>query len=314
MTLIDRWNAFWAQDAYNPISVNAKNLYMSILAIFNRAQWKTDELAISNGTLSGMSSMNEKQLCAARAELAEAGLIEFTAGKKRTAPRYRLIDLDAPQEQPEEQSEEQTEEQFGNNSGEKTELIRDRKRSQFGCEFGVNLGEKTAVYIEKDKEKEKDKDKECVCPPTPQGESAPSAEKSETKKTETGEKKGVKPETIMPTDPESCRELYNSVCVSLPKCAPLTPRRRKAVEARLKRFTPKELRTAFTKAQESSFLRGERGSGWKASFDWIMQRDSNVLKILNGYYDDAPAVVDISTRTEGIAEIEAEFMSRYQTQ
>ena len=90
MALIDRWNAFWAQDTYNPISVNAKNLYMSLLAVFNRAQWKADELAISNGTLSGMSSLNEKQIYAARTELVKAGLIAYTSGKKAA---HRSISL-----------------------------------------------------------------------------------------------------------------------------------------------------------------------------------------------------------------------------
>ena len=146
MALIDRWNAFWAQDTYNPISPNAKNLYMSLLAIFNRSQWKSDKLGISNGTLSGMSSLNEKQIYAARTELVKAGLIIYTSGKKGAAPKYELTDLGAIKEQ--------SQEQYGSNKGSNTGVIKE----SFGEQYESDNGEKTGAYIEKDKEKDKEKD------------------------------------------------------------------------------------------------------------------------------------------------------------
>ena len=159
MALIDRWNAFWAQDTYNPISPNAKNLYMSLLAIFNRSQWKSDKLGISNGTLSGMSSLNEKQIYTARTELVKAGLIIYTSGKKGAAPKYELTDLGAIKEQ--------SQEQYGSNKGSNTGVIKE----SFGEQYESDNGEKTGAYIEKDKDKDIEKDKDIYNPPiSPQGE------------------------------------------------------------------------------------------------------------------------------------------------
>lgn len=86
-------------------------------------------------------------------------------------------------------------------------------------------------------------------------------------------------------DYQSIVDDYSKTCTKLPKCTKLSDARRKAIAARLKAYTPDELHRAFEKAQASSFLTGQNGRDWSASFDWIM-KDTNIAKILDGNYDD----------------------------
>ena len=83
---------------------------------------------------------------------------------------------------------------------------------------------------------------------------------------------------------ERILEMYHTQCPSLPKVMKLTGARIKAVNARLKEYSEDDIETAFIKAENSPFLRGEK-SEWKASFDWIM-KPNNMPKILEGNYDD----------------------------
>lgn len=85
------------------------------------------------------------------------------------------------------------------------------------------------------------------------------------------------------TPPEFFVDAFNSTCTSLPKVVKLTDKRRKKIDARLKTFSEQEILSAFAIAEQSDFLSG-RSSNWKASFDWIMESDNNMLKILEGNY------------------------------
>ena len=68
----------------------------------------------------------------------------------------------------------------------------------------------------------------------------------------------------------------------------LTESRIRAINARLREFTEEDIETAFVKAENSPFLRGEKGK-FKAGFDWIMN-PNNIVKILEGNYDDLKKV------------------------
>lgn len=80
-------------------------------------------------------------------------------------------------------------------------------------------------------------------------------------------------------------DLFNQICVSYPQVKVLSDARRKAINARLKRYTEDDLKTAFEKAEASSFLKGSNDRNWSANFDWII-KDTNLAKILDGNYDD----------------------------
>lgn len=80
-------------------------------------------------------------------------------------------------------------------------------------------------------------------------------------------------------------DLFNQICVSYPQVKVLSDARRKAINARLKRYTEDDLKTAFEKAEASSFLKGGNDRNWSANFDWVI-KDTNLAKILDGNYDD----------------------------
>ena len=86
---------------------------------------------------------------------------------------------------------------------------------------------------------------------------------------------------------------YNSVCKSLPKVMKLSDTRRKAINARLDKFSLEEIISVFEKAEQSNFLKGANNRNWKADFDWIMS-DRNMAKILEGKYDNCNALKDNS--------------------
>jgi predicted phage replisome organizer len=81
-------------------------------------------------------------------------------------------------------------------------------------------------------------------------------------------------------------DLYHSICTSFPSVRSLSDARKKAIKARLKKYTLDDFQSVFEKAEASSFLKGADG-GWKASFDWLI-KEANMLKVLEGNYADKP--------------------------
>lgn len=88
---------------------------------------------------------------------------------------------------------------------------------------------------------------------------------------------------------ESIIRAFNENCPDLPKVTKITPIRINAVKSILKHFTYQEVLSAFKKAQDSSFLKGEvKGAGhenWRCTFDWLM-KETNMAKVLDGNYDN----------------------------
>lgn len=90
MSYLDFLNSFhrWLKGNYLP--GNARLLYYSLLAVFNEAQWP-DQVQIDNFRLMSMlDTRTERVAIAARDSLVEAGLIEYSKGKKRSPNAYRL--------------------------------------------------------------------------------------------------------------------------------------------------------------------------------------------------------------------------------
>jgi hypothetical protein len=77
-------------------------------------------------------------------------------------------------------------------------------------------------------------------------------------------------------------EVFNSVCVEIPKVEKITKPREAAIAARVKEYGFEKIGDVFRLASESDFLNG-RKKDWKASFDWIMN-PTNFQKILEGNY------------------------------
>ncbi|MGB9813501.1 MAG: hypothetical protein ACPLRZ_07780 [Thermovenabulum sp.] len=81
-------------------------------------------------------------------------------------------------------------------------------------------------------------------------------------------------------------EIYNSICVSLPKVVTISEKRKKQIRALLKKIRDEtELRTVFMKAEESDFLSGRSGRWNGCNFDWLINYN-NFIKVLEGTYDN----------------------------
>jgi len=93
-------------------------------------------------------------------------------------------------------------------------------------------------------------------------------------------------ETINAITPKEVVELYNSICVSLPKVVTISEKRRKQIKALLKKIRDRtEIETVFRKAEESDFLSGRSGKWNGCNFDWLINYN-NFLKVLEGTYDN----------------------------
>lgn len=85
--------------------------------------------------------------------------------------------------------------------------------------------------------------------------------------------------------------VWNEVCggAGLPSCSELSPKRAKAMRARIKERWAKDPVNkwrAYCQAIVSKpFLRGENNRGWRANFEWAL-RPSSPIEIHEGKYDD----------------------------
>ena len=82
-------------------------------------------------------------------------------------------------------------------------------------------------------------------------------------------------------------EFWNSACPSLPAVREMSENRRKKEKLRLKeRPDLDEWERIFRMIDESSFCRGNGRTGWRATFDWIIDNPDNAIKVLEGKYEN----------------------------
>lgn len=153
----------------------------------------------------------------------------------------------------------------------KAELMR-KKRAKEKALTGNNvtntLPPVTNCYTEIEIEREKEKEKEIE------------TEKSESKK----------------VDYELIVRMYNDTCVSFPRLTALSDARKKAIKARLNKYSIEDIQRAFSLAEASDFLKGNNGRNWSANFDWII-KDTNIAKILDGNYNNHGSAQGYSAKT-----------------
>ena len=78
-------------------------------------------------------------------------------------------------------------------------------------------------------------------------------------------------------------DMYNEICISLPRVKTLSDARKKAIKARLNKYSLSDIQQAFINAEESDFLKGSNNRNWTADFDWLM-KDANIAKVLDDNY------------------------------
>ena len=70
----------------------------------------------------------------------------------------------------------------------------------------------------------------------------------------------------------------------------INDKRKKAIKILLSEYTAEEILQAMDKIHISKFLQGDNKNNWKITFDWFINK-SNILKVLEGNYDDKEQVI-----------------------
>jgi len=80
-------------------------------------------------------------------------------------------------------------------------------------------------------------------------------------------------------------ERWNAMCglVGLPTVSKVTDQRRIAIKKRLEEYSAEKIEEVFNLVSKSAFLLGENDRGWKADFDFVINK-SKFPKILEGSY------------------------------
>ena len=77
-------------------------------------------------------------------------------------------------------------------------------------------------------------------------------------------------------------DTFNDICKSFDRVERISDSRKEDIDAACKKFGFEQIRTAFAKAENSKFLKGEECKGaykFKANFNWII-KEENLKKIL----------------------------------
>jgi len=107
------------------------------------------------------------------------------------------------------------------------------------------------------------------------------------KEGERGVSTGVDP---APATPEKMFEIFNANCGDMPKPQELTDSRRAKCNTRIRQYdkTPGKFLARFEEAVKSAstspFCLGKNDRGWKMNFDFLIDNDKNMLKLLEGNY------------------------------
>lgn len=78
-------------------------------------------------------------------------------------------------------------------------------------------------------------------------------------------------------------DAFHALCPSLKPVTRLTDKRVKKINARLKEFTPEEIRRAFEHIEASDFATGRTGR-WTCTFDWLIDSEAHMTKALEDVY------------------------------
>ncbi|UJL46278.1 DnaD domain protein [Virgibacillus sp. NKC19-16] len=92
MNYLKQINAFHLKIDLEPISVNARSLWFTLMDINNRLGWKED-FTVAVSTLIAKAGLAETPLRRARKELEDNGFIHVTSGSGNKAAAYRMVCL-----------------------------------------------------------------------------------------------------------------------------------------------------------------------------------------------------------------------------
>lgn len=87
-------------------------------------------------------------------------------------------------------------------------------------------------------------------------------------------------------------ESWNSLPDSINKIRTISGTRRDKVKTRMKNLnlTEEDILKAIERIKESDFLQGQNDRNWTIKFDWLFKNDTNIMKLLEGNYDNKEIV------------------------
>jgi hypothetical protein len=106
-----------------------------------------------------------------------------------------------------------------------------------------------------------------------------------------------KKQKAAPSAPGVCDQIvsiWNSERGKLPEVLKLTEPRRRKILSRISGDSDfhKTFAAAVQKAAHTPFLCGDGKRGWRASFDWMIENDTNAVSVIEGKYDDKGGLND----------------------
>jgi hypothetical protein len=123
----------------------------------------------------------------------------------------------------------------------------------FLCCVNESTQEKKLLYVEEEKEKEKEKEEES-------------------------------PYLFFETNLLKEWELLCDKHPSLSRIKEISSKRRSKIRKRIEKELFRNYRVIFTAIEEQPFLLGINERGWTISFDWLIENDTNYLKIIEKKY------------------------------
>ncbi|EMT38145.1 hypothetical protein TthWC1_2388 [Thermoanaerobacter thermohydrosulfuricus WC1] len=261
MNYIKQLNAFydWLQE--NRLSTSAFALYFALLMANNKCGW-ADWFQRTNQSLCGLMGIDEKTLIRARNELKQKGLIDFKSGSKRgEITKYKIINL------------------TGEKDGEiLPNKCLDGKITAFPPVEPPAFPPAFPPVEPPDIYKLKTKTETDICNNSISNEIV-SADADTPSQVLRQTKENIPYQQIA--------DLYNRVCLSLPKVEKLTDKRRRHIKAAWKNFKGdiSVFEKVFRRAEASDFLSGRSGKWTGCNFDWLITYN-NMVKVLEGTYDN----------------------------
>lgn len=85
---------------------------------------------------------------------------------------------------------------------------------------------------------------------------------------------------------------WNSFCDKYPilsKVKEISGKRRDKLKKRYEVISFRDFNAILTEIKDQPFCLGASDKGWKVSFDWLIENDTNYLKVLEGRYKDSKA-------------------------
>jgi len=86
-------------------------------------------------------------------------------------------------------------------------------------------------------------------------------------------------------DYEKIRLFWNEN-TNLPSIKILSNKRKEKIKLRIQEVEEKNFLLAINKLNYSDFATGKNNSSWKADIDWLITNDTNIVKVLEGKYDN----------------------------